>query len=409
MVLKTLWKKFVYGKPEEIAYRLSHVFQIRRPFPLLQLITKYSNDRIPPIPTNEDPYFFWRELLHEQITIQLQNLGLLEAYYKYNDRIPDETPEGLKHPKFILDIGPSQIRGSGKGLYIKAYDNNDPTCFYYENDSIRDNTVNEYKSTLIKSDNSDKIIAKRGQIICLYPGLSYFNVHQGYIDQHGLNLRFPRGSRDYILTLESSIWIDGNPRSGIVNNAMKHQIWARGHYINHPTFQFEPNILPVLYDFGPDFVENGSTKYKQFLRDKKINLEKFVCTEFGWEFAKAESEYLPTGVFIALRDIKNNEELFFDYEWEYNINHIYYAFEHDIHIDWPWYQTVEQSKIDKLIQPFMTQEKFVEQLNNDQRLKLVDKNTDGNNYKIIKSTIKPTYNIKSSNIKDKTKSKGITS
>ena len=67
---------------------------------------------------------------------------------------------------------------------------------------------------------------RAGQVICCYPGLSYFYVCQGYIDQYGLNLRWPRGARDHILTLEGQVWIDANPRISIVTHSQKNHMWV---------------------------------------------------------------------------------------------------------------------------------------------------------------------------------------
>ncbi len=72
-------------------------------------------------------------------------------------------------------------------------------------------------------------------------------------------------------------------------------------------------------------------------------MEQFVPTEFAWEFARAESEYIPSVAYVALRDIEEGEELFYDYEWEYNISNIQYSSSNDILMDWPWYRPVPQS------------------------------------------------------------------
>merc|ERR1712154_38997 len=107
-------------------------------------------------------------------------------------------------------------------------------------------------------------------------------------------------------------------------------------------------------------------------RSKKINLERFVPNEFAWEFARNESEWIPGAVFVAIRDIEAGEEIFYDYEWEHNINFIQYAQRGDILIDWPWYQTVEQSVIDPLIEPYLSYRDFIGETNKDWRLKKVD-------------------------------------
>ena len=62
-----------------------------------------------------------------------------------------------------------------------------------------------------------------------------------------------------------------------------------------------------------------------------------------------ESEWVPGAVFIALRDIEEGEEIFYDYEWEYNITNIKYAYREDVTFDWPWYQVVPQQYIDQYI------------------------------------------------------------
>ena len=178
----------------------------------------------------EDVFFHMRHVGQSELRTQLQNLALLESYYKYNQGIiPDKTPEGIQHPKFRLDVRQSQIPGAGKGLFIKG----------------------------------GKI--KKGQVICTYPGLCYIKVPQGKIDQYGLNLRWPRGQRDYIITLENEIWIDGTPRLSVVSNATKSNIWARGHLINHPTKGFKPNCVQCVFDFGPEFVSESSKEFKMAL------------------------------------------------------------------------------------------------------------------------------------------------
>ena len=106
---------------------------------------------------------------------------------------------------------------------------------------------------------------RQGQVVCVYPGLSYFYVCQGYIDQYGLNLRWPRGARDHILSMEGQIWIDANPRLSIVSHTQRNHMWAKGHYINHPTQGFTPNLVPALFDYGPDFVTEASPLFREHL------------------------------------------------------------------------------------------------------------------------------------------------
>ena len=222
-------KDYLFGKPEDIAYRISQVLTLKRPYPLLRLLQSYSGNETEARKKNTDPFYHWRATIHEEIRIQLQNLALLESYYKHHERIPEETPEGLPHPIFKLDIKTSQIRSAGKGLFVSS-------------GNIR-----------------------KGQVICCYPGLSYFWVSQGYIDQYGLNLRWPRGARDYILTLEGQIWIDANPRLSVVSHSKQNHIWAKGQYINHPTQGFVPNVVPVIFDYGPDFVSECSKEFRDAL------------------------------------------------------------------------------------------------------------------------------------------------
>ena len=101
-------------------------------------------------------------------------------------------------------------------------------------------------------------------------------------------------------------------------------------------------------------------------------MERFVPNEFAWEFARNESEWIPGAVFVAIRDIECGEEIFYDYEWEHNINFIQYAQRGDILIDWPWYQTVDQKVIDPLIEPWLSYRDFVGETNKDWRLKKED-------------------------------------
>merc|ERR1712129_462853 len=149
-------------------------------------------------------------------------------------------------PRHRLDVAPSTIRGAGKGLFVRGGG------------------------------------VRAGSVICSYPGLSYFTVCQGYIDQYGLNLRWPRGARDHILTLEGQVWIDANPRLSMVE---QRSMWAKGHYANHPTQGLAPNCVASVFDYGPDFVSSAdpNSPFRRALGDKKINLERFVPNEFAWE------------------------------------------------------------------------------------------------------------------------------
>mmetsp|Transcript_34277 Transcript_34277/g.55815 ORF Transcript_34277/g.55815 Transcript_34277/m.55815 type:complete len:451 (-) Transcript_34277:226-1578(-) len=329
-------KNYIFGKPEPISYRISQTITLKRPYPLLKLLHTYSENSIEPRRRETDPFYHWRATIHQELRTQVQNLALLEAYYKHHEPIPTETPEGLEMPQFRLDVRPSQIRGAGKGLYLTQGK------------------------------------ARTGQVICCYPGLSYFYVKQGYIDQYGLNLRWSRGLRDHLLTLEGQIWIDANPRLSIVTHTQTNHMWAKGQFINHPTHGFTPNVVPVVFDWGPDFVSESSPIFKQYLGQKRINLERFVPNEFAWEFARMESEWIPGAVFVALRDIEEGEEIFYDYEWEHNINYVQYSQRGDILIDWPWYQTVPQSTVDVLIEPWLSYRDFLGEINRDWRLKKTD-------------------------------------
>ncbi len=94
--------------------------------------------------------------------------------------------------------------------------------------------------------------------------------------------------------------------------------------------------------------------------------------EFAWEFARMESEWIPGAVFVALRDIEEGEEIFYDYEWEHNINFIQYSQRGDILIDWPWYQTVPQETIDPIIEPWLSYRDFLGEINKDWRLTKTD-------------------------------------
>ena len=109
-----------------------------------------------------------------------------------------------------------------------------------------------------------------------------------------------------------------------------------------------------------------------FEGQKKINLERFVPNEFAWEFARMESEWIPGAVMIALRDIEEGEEIFYDYEWESNINYIQYSQRGDILIDWPWYETVPQHDIEPLIEPWLSYRDFIGEIKKDWRLKKTD-------------------------------------
>ena len=85
-----------------------------------------------------------------------------------------------------------------------------------------------------------------------------------------------------------------------------------------------------------------------------------------------ESEWIPGAVFVALRDIEEGEEIFYDYEWEHNINFIQYSQRGDILIDWPWYQTVPQETVDVLIEPWLSYRDFLGETKKDWRLKKTD-------------------------------------
>ena len=111
-------KNYLFGKPEAIQYRISQVLTLKRPYPLIKLLLAYSGNELELRRRDTDPFFHWRASIHQEIRIQLQNLALLESYYKHHESIPTETPEGLEMPKFRLDVRPSQIRGAGKGLFV---------------------------------------------------------------------------------------------------------------------------------------------------------------------------------------------------------------------------------------------------------------------------------------------------
>lgn len=111
-------KNYLFGKPEAIQYRISQVLTLKRPYPLIKLLLAYSGNELELRRRDTDPFFHWRASIHQEIRIQLQNLALLESYYKHHEAIPAETPEGLEMPKFRLDVRPSQIRGAGKGLFV---------------------------------------------------------------------------------------------------------------------------------------------------------------------------------------------------------------------------------------------------------------------------------------------------
>ena len=69
-----------------------------------------------------------------------------------------------------------------------------------------------------------------------------------------------------------------------------------------------------------------------------------------------ESEWIPGAVFIALMQ---EEEIFYDYEWEHNINFIADSQRGDILIACAWYQTKPQEQIDPLIEPSGTYRDFL--------------------------------------------------
>ncbi|ETO35442.1 hypothetical protein RFI_01621 [Reticulomyxa filosa] len=319
---------WIFGKKEPVFYRLSHVFNFRRPFPLMKLLHFYSKtDYDVYVPRFSKPFYEWRNEVQHQLQRQIQALAHLQSCIEYNMKPPArlwdwDTP----FPNFKLEVKRSQIKEAGQGLYLG------------------EGTVS------------------RGQVIAFQPGLSYFKVPQGYIDQYGLNLRWSRGARDYLVTMEREIWVDGNPRSQVVLNALKNNIFALGHFINHPTISLSPNVIPVFFDWGPELVSNVDDQhmkpYIHGLQTSRINLDQFVCNEFGWEFIKAESEWIPGCAYVALRDIQPGEEIFADYEWEYNIDSIMYSKPSDITLDWPWYTVVDQAKIDALIEPFLSKENF---------------------------------------------------
>ena len=118
MTLFPRLKNYLFGKPQSISYRISQVLTLKRPYPLLKLLMEYSQNDIETRRRDTDPFYHWRATIHQEIRVQMQNLALLESYYKYNESIPTQTPEGLEFPKFKLDVRPSQIRGAGKGLFL---------------------------------------------------------------------------------------------------------------------------------------------------------------------------------------------------------------------------------------------------------------------------------------------------
>ena len=42
-------------------------------------------------------------------------------------------------------------------------------------------------------------------------------------------------------------------------------MWAKGHFINHPTNGFQPNVVPAVFDYGPDFVSEASKEFRDHL------------------------------------------------------------------------------------------------------------------------------------------------
>ena len=48
-------------------------------------------------------------------------------------------------------------------------------------------------------------------------------------------------------------------------------MWAKGHYINHPTQGFAPNVVPAVFDYGPDFVTEASKEFRNHLGIHQIS------------------------------------------------------------------------------------------------------------------------------------------
>jgi hypothetical protein len=181
---------------------------------------------------------------------------------------------------------------------------------------------------------------KKGTIVALYPGLYYPPLPVcaiGSIDGEislpvtDLKQRIEDGTSEYIIHLNNSGgYLDGNPLLAFDvsdTNTPPPNPYAVAHMVNHPSPSFHPNVISLDFLWRDLYTHCAPQLSSSFEEYSKIVPNRFGSGPWYVDSSTGEVMMINDGTipchlaglaYMALEDIDDSQELFFDYRYPTN-------------------------------------------------------------------------------------------